>query len=253
MFRLNKKEMSDSVVFYFLNIENYSEKFIQLMDSEICKIWNGDEDQESDIALVKLQIKNFINNKSEMQKHGIIAEFICHLFLRSIDYKQHFLFQNLEEASLKKGFDGLYKKNEEMWLFESKSTQNNNTSHEIKIKEAYTDLKAKIEDNSPNTGYNPWRNAYNHANSRSVHYDESILKTLRELSDQYSQNEFAKICDFNIMPSSTIYLGNDWIEINAEILSSRLQETISKYEYNKLNVICVNKKDINQFIKYING
>ena len=108
MFGLTRKDISDSVVFYFLNIENYSKEFIQLMDSEICKIWNGDEEQESDITLVKLQIKNFIKNKSEKQKHGIVAEFICHLFLRSIDYKQHFLFQNLEEASLKKGFDGLY-------------------------------------------------------------------------------------------------------------------------------------------------
>ena len=69
MFGLTRKDISDSVVFYFLNIENYSKEFIQLMDSEICKIWNGDEEQESDITLVKLQIKNFIKNKSEKQKH----------------------------------------------------------------------------------------------------------------------------------------------------------------------------------------
>ena len=65
MFGLTRKDISDSVVFYFLNIENYSKEFIQLMDSEICKIWNGDEEQESDITLVKLQIKNFIKSKSE--------------------------------------------------------------------------------------------------------------------------------------------------------------------------------------------
>ena len=56
MFRLTKINVSESEVFYFLDIENYSNEFIQLIDSEICKIWDGDEDKESDINVVKLLV-----------------------------------------------------------------------------------------------------------------------------------------------------------------------------------------------------
>lgn len=80
MFRLTKINVSESEVFYFLDIENYSNEFIQLIDSEICKIWDGDEDKESDINVVKSQIKNLLDKKDKNKKHGLIAEFICHLF-----------------------------------------------------------------------------------------------------------------------------------------------------------------------------
>lgn len=254
MFGLTQIEISDSVVFYFLNIEDYTPEFIQFLDSEICKICEGDENEFSNISSVKIKMKNFICGKDERQKHGIVAEFICHLFLRSLDYKQLFLFKNLEENSLKKGFDGLYKKSGEMWLFESKSSTTNNTSHEVKIKEAYTDLKTKIEGtNNHRSGYNPWENAYNHAMHRGVCYDKSILKTLNELSDKYLQNKYSKINDYNIIPSSTIYLDKNWCKIDSPSLCKKLMETISNYDYKKLNVMCVNKKDINCFIEYING
>lgn len=183
MFGLTQIEISDSVVFYFLNIEDYTPEFIQFLDSEICKICEGDENEFSNISSVKIKMKNFICGKDERQKHGIVAEFICHLFLRSLDYKQLFLFKNLEENSLKKGFDGLYKKSGEMWLFESKSSRTNNTSHEVKIKEAYNDLKAKIEGtNNSRSGYNPWENACNHAMHRGVSYEESMQEIWRNFA-----------------------------------------------------------------------
>ena len=254
MFLLTKINVSESEVFYFLDIENYSNEFIQLIDSEICKIWDGDEDKESDINVVKSQIKNLLDKKDKNKKHGLIAEFICHLFLRSLEYNQHFLFQNLEESSMKKGFDGLYKKDGEMWLFESKSSYTKDSSHEKRIKEAYNDLLNKVEgNNTKNPGYNPWRNAYNHANIRSVKYDETIIKSLSNLSKMYSQKEYSKIDEFNIMPSSTIYLGDEWCQINVSSLTEKLKEDITGYRYKKIHIICVNKKDINSFIDYING
>ena len=257
MFGLTQIEISDSVVFYFLNIEEYTPEFIQYMDSVICKIWDGDEDEDSNIEIVKLQFRNFIRDKKTEQKYGIVAEFICHLFLRSLNYKQHFLFQNLEESSLKKGFDGLYKRDGLIWLFESKSSQTSNASHATKVNEAYKDLKDKIEGKKGKKGkvpgYNPWRNAYNHACNNNVSTDMGIVKTLKELSNRYSQKKYSKIGDFNIIPSSTIYLSENWCKIDSLSLSKKLMETISKYDYKKLNVMCVNKKDINSFMEYING
>ena len=62
--------------------------------------------------------------------------------------KQEFLFFNLEENSIKKGFDGLFSKDSETFLVESKSGTilTKGISHRTKLKTAYTDsLSGRVD------------------------------------------------------------------------------------------------------------
>ncbi|WP_129536567.1 hypothetical protein [Chryseobacterium sp. 3008163] len=160
-------ELSTQISLNFINIENYSDNLFSLINDEIAKIWDGDLD-DNDLDTVKIEFIEWLNNKRPEQKHGFISEFICHLFLRSQGYEQHFLFRNLEEKGPKKGFDGVFVNKEEFWIYESKCTlpETKIYSHNINIGDAYNDLKKKIT--GVNSKNNPWKNAYTHCNNNSI-------------------------------------------------------------------------------------
>jgi hypothetical protein len=251
MFNNTIIEHSDNLTFHFVNIESYSDDLKKLITSELSNIWNGDNDEMEDIQIVKAEIRAFLNDKKdERQKHGIVSEFICHLYLRQQNHKQHFLFRNLEEKGMKKGFDGVYLKDDLLWIYESKSTLPTTISdHNSNISEAYNDVKKKIE--GSNTTNNPWKNAYTHANNYAVPHDVTLLGVLRDYSNQYVKEEYHDISNFNIIPSSTIFLGEKWINIDDEELFKKLEKLTKKYTSKRLNLLCVNKKTIDEFLNLI--
>ncbi len=253
MFGRYKIEISECVTVHILNIDIYSSRLKEYIDNNIIQIWNGDNDEiDNDISIVKQELINLIKNKSEAQKHGIVAEFICHLYLRANKFNQHFLFSNLEEKGMKKGFDGLYGINDAFYIFESKSSleTTQDTSHNANISEAYNDLKRKVE--GSNTSNNPWKNAYNHSMLRSIKFNESISKTLKKLSNDYTKQNYPKIDSFNIIPSSTLFLGSRFEVVNKHDLLIKITRLIKNYKFNKSNIVCVNKSSIDNFIAYLN-
>lgn len=253
MFRCNTYTISDKITFNFLNIEDYPPQLIAEIDDKLGRIWNGDLDADvSNISIIKSQLKSLFYQKSEAQKHGIIAEFICHLYLRSIGYDQYFLFQNLEEGSMKKGFDGLYVRSNDYWLFESKCTlpTTKGGEHNSNIGEAYRDLKKKIETKVDN---DPWNNAYNHTMHRAIPENKTLSSQLKTFSNDFTNDKFQETSEHNLIPSSTIYLEADWTVIDDMETKSKLERLINRYSFKSLNVICINKKSISNFIDYING
>lgn len=103
-------------VFDIQSITGELKRFIDENIYQICLGENGD------LATVKLDLKARIEGWGDQNKIiGSIAEFFVHLYLKYCGYKQECLFFNLEERSLKKGFDGLYSIREELWFMESKS------------------------------------------------------------------------------------------------------------------------------------
>ena len=58
---------------------------------------------ETDLETIKIKLKDYLEPKTVRTRRGAIAEFYIHLFLKSLGYKQHCLFLNLEENSIKKG------------------------------------------------------------------------------------------------------------------------------------------------------
>lgn len=87
------------------------------IDEHILRIWEGRNSYGTTINDVKLKIKNFLRNKLNENPEqdslndiymGAVAEFFIHIFLNDIGLEQECTFKNLEERSIKKGFDGYY-------------------------------------------------------------------------------------------------------------------------------------------------
>ena len=145
----------------------------------------------------------------------------------------------------------MYGIDNEFYIYESKSSLETtlDATHNSNISEAYNDLKKKIE--GINTTNNPWRNAYNHSILRSVNYNDTISKTLKKLSKDYVAKKFEKIESYNIIPSSTIFLGARYTVIDKDDLINKITNLTKGYKSKNLNVLCLNKKTIQNFINYL--
>jgi hypothetical protein len=254
MFGRYKIKLSDRITLHFISIETYSPRLKKYIDNNIHQIWNGDNEiieSANDIKITKKELKNLLDKKNELQKNGIVSEFICHLYLRANQFKQHFLFSNLEEKGMKKGFDGLYGIDNDFFIYESKSSLEStlDATHNSNISEAYNDLKKKIE--GLNTTNDPWKNAYHHSTLRSVNFNDTISKTLKKLSKDYVEKKFEKIESHNIIPSSTVFLGARYAAIDKEDLTEKISNLIKGYKCKHLNVLCLNKNTVQNFIDYL--
>ncbi|ETD37974.1 hypothetical protein U724_18565 [Pseudomonas chlororaphis subsp. aurantiaca PB-St2] len=183
---------------------------------------------------------------------GAAAELFAHLYLRMSGYKQEFLFFNLEEGSIKKGFDGFFSKDSDTYLLESKSgsISSKKISHKEKLKHAYSDLEKYVSGKSDKGKNNPWKNAYNHASHVDVGTEKSIRKKIKTLQDMFDLGNFNKITEFNIITCSTIFLSGVWDpKASTEILNDN--SFILSFDGKTIKAMCVTKSSLDSFIKYL--
>jgi hypothetical protein len=256
-------DTNENISIYVIDIKELSGNLIKAIDNSILRIWEGRNPYGTTIQDVKLKIKNFLEKKQKEDAGeqslklntiymGAVAEFFIHVFLNSIGYEQECLFKNLEERSIKKGFDGYYSHDNETWIVESKSgmSTTENISHLSKLDEAYGQLKHKITTSSEKDN-NPWENAFNHA--KLADSNETILMQLKKYSNQFTNNQINNnIKDFNLIPCSTIFYFQDWEENKEEIIED-VKTFANKHTFSKLIAICINKKSANILMKYLEG
>jgi len=244
------KHLSPKCELHIIDIPVINDNLEKLLNKFLISICEGDSDSE--LSLVKLRLINFFKNKKKDTKMGAIAEFFVHLYLQSIGYKQEFLFFNLEEGSIKKGFDGFFSKESNTFLLESKSgcITSKTMAHKDKLKSAYSDLDKYVAGKSKKGINNPWKNAYNHASHGDVGTEKLIKDKLKKLRDMFDLGTFCKIDDFNIIPCSTIFLDGSWNnDKTTEILTDH--NFLSKFSGNTVKAICVTKKSLNMFFNYL--
>ncbi len=233
--------VDEKVNVIILDIDDSVNKEIERSISSICE---GLVD--TDLDALKIRLKDYLLPKNLNQRRGAIAEFFIHLFLKELGYKQNFLFLNLEENSIKKGFDGYYTFNGDEWIVESKS--GGDVTHKDKIKEAYNDLNKKLTTKEKN---NPWQNAYNHASLVQVGADQGILKRLKALSNDYFKGKMLPITDFNLMPCGTVF-GHDASELSVkEALYEEIKSLPSGMAFNNLCLIAISNRAYTAFLKFI--
>lgn len=172
---------------------------------------------------------------------GFAAEFFLICILRNNGFEQNFCYRNLEENSPKKGFDGLYTKNEEPWLVESKSAHSQAFNHLTTIKRAYSSLSQQL---SGMTNNDPWENAATHAKvSRG---NKSLVQSLEKLSMEHMQGNFFKMSDCNVIIGSTI-VRKETVGIPSNI--QEIIDNISIHETKKEKVVMINLEDQNIFLE----
>lgn len=231
-----------------LEIETLSPDIESALDSHIVSICEGASG--TDISLVKKRLMNLFSGKNKDWKIGAISEFFIHLYANIYGFKQECLFLNLEERSIKKGFDGYYSLEDETWIMESKSGFNStkDISHSSKIKEATSDLADKISGKSKN---NPWQNAYSHASQCDVGTSSDIRKSIKKLADNFTLGTFDSIDNFNVMPCATIFLESTWNPKKQEDIFDEIKNILPELKGKKIRVVCVTQKTVDTFIQYI--
>jgi len=244
------KHLSPQCELHIIDVPAINNNLEKLLDRFLVSICEGDSDSE--LSLVKLRLRNFFEDKKKNTKMGSIAEFFVHLYLQSIGYKQEFLFFNLEEGSIKKGFDGFFSKESNTFLLESKSgcITSEKMAHKDKLKSAYSDLDKYVAGKSEKGKNNPWKNAYNHASHDDVGAENAIKDKLKKLRNMFDLGSFCKIDDFNIIPCSTIFLDGSWNSAKTtEILTDH--NFLSKFSGNTVKAICVTKTSLDMFFNYL--
>jgi hypothetical protein len=248
-FQLEQKRLGHGNELFIINIPSITTELKALIDEKIVQICHGVKSR-SKRQLVKNRISSFLATKDRLTQMGAIAEFFIHLFLNERKFKQQCLFLNLEENSIKKGFDGYYSRQQVQWILESKSgsIDTASISHRAKIKESYDDLKGKLAGKGPN---NPWRNAYNHAGHINVAAKRNIVKLIEDFSDEYDINNFHNIADFNIIPGATIFLDGTWTEFDSVKMENKIKSLIATMNYKSIKIICITKISLQIFQDYL--
>lgn len=247
--------INEKITLHVIDINCIDENLKAIIDKYIISIRKG-QNSAWDINTTKKEILSFLETKSKNEgvttntQIGAIAEFFIHLWLNVLNFKQECLFKNLEENSVKKGFDGYYSQNNEEWIVESKSgySKTANICHSAKIDEAYNDLKNKIAGKTSN---NPWEEAYNHADLQAVNTNQQIKKHIEKYSIDFINKKFYKVDDFNIIPCSTIFYFEEWTPLAQEEILEELQSKIQMLNCNKMIAICVNKGSTELFFDYL--
>lgn len=246
---VKKVKIDSSSELHLIDFSAYSEDFIKDFESHLSSICVGKLGKK--LSLIKLRLREFLYSKDDNTRSGAIAELFIAYYLKNAGYKQEYLFFNLEEGSIKKGFDGVFSMKKKSYLMESKSTlpSTKNKSHRSKINEAYTDLKNYVEGRSKKGKNNPWRNAYNHASHCDVKTSQSIKKKLDKLADKFDERKYIKVRLVNIIPCSTIF------GLTKDACPNQVAEDdydyIKNLEANSKVILCIKSRNINDFISYL--
>lgn len=242
--------IDDGIELVIIDIINLDVEDKLFLDNHIVEICEGSSDTE--LKDMKNRLLSFLERKTIITQYGAVAEFFIHAHLKHSGFKQEFLFFNLEEGSIKKGFDGVFTKDQIEYILESKSGESDSIgiSHESKLKEAYNDLKNYVSGKSKKGSNNPWRNAYNHASHADVGSSKSLREKIKKLSDLYDSKDFKKISEFNIIPCSTIFVIKDSLD-NFSRKINEDNKFLMDFEGNSIRAICVTKHTFESFKSYL--
>lgn len=245
--------LDDETILTILEIDTLNVDLTSLMDEYLVSICEGTY-SESALHEVKERVKDLFKDKSSDKKGytnwemGAVAEFFIHLYLNVEKFKQECLFFNLEERSIKKGFDGYYSDDIDQWIMESKSgsISTKGISHKSKLSEAVSDLEKKFSGAVKN---NPWSNAYSHASQIDVSAASQIRAYIKNLSTDFTFNVPHNISEFNIIPCATIYYEESSF-LDVEDIKKAVSSSM-KNKANKMHMICVSQKSVGVFKEYI--
>jgi hypothetical protein len=196
---------------------------------------------------------NRISTHSDNTKIGMVGELLTHLFLSDsrLGFSSVNRFFNLEERSIKKGFDLVLSRegDEELAFVEVKSSASKHINSSTQIlsllKTADTDICGKLN----NPPENLWDNALNHCRSalRGDLRDriEAILEDLRDDALESPSSD-----GYNVVLSGVSFSG-----ATSFCLLNELSEKVKEFEgwgaYKSINFFATQKPTYQAIIKFI--
>ena len=158
--------------YFICYINEFTDQVKDLIRENLCMICNGksaaeNQKEYNNYKNTLMQLNERIKNKNDSTlKIGMVGELLVHAIFSHYftDYQSISPFFNLEENNIKKGFDLILIKDNEVWLNEVKSGNiHKNKTQDETIAEilnyAKTDLKHRLNDGNLTL----WTNAISHA------------------------------------------------------------------------------------------
>jgi hypothetical protein len=245
------------------HIQNFSDAFKELIRKQLSFICYGASNAASSRRTYSYcnTIKEFIkryHEKSEETKKGMIGELLIHILLNEFftDYETVSPFFNLEERSVKKGFDVVltYKKDKTMWITEVKSEElhqnkNANRTTITLLDTAKLDLFNRLNDIE---NQSLWLNAVNGA---KIAFDsnndlkDAVINILEQYADD-SQDGKVNSVDINVFLTSALFCClKDSIEENA--IGEKYSRIKNENKFKDIFVISMQKETYKRVFEFL--
>ena len=199
-----------------------------------------------------------IESKCQKTQTGMLGELIVHVLtgIEHPNYKTIVPYFNLEERSIKKGFDSvIYSPDGGIWVYEVKSSKHQGSKLNIDsktkalIKDAHDDLSGKLGKQDKTTRI--WDNAMNGLQVAWGHRGDE-KKTFEKIFLDYQDKAYTEECSpnrYNVILSSVLITASD-TEIGKNCVLEKLREYRDRYK--KLMIFAVHKSvtvDLIDFFK----
>jgi len=201
-------------------IDSFSDEFKELIRARLASICHGCSrannkgKTNNDVYSYKNTLRTFMNRykgKGQITKKGMIGELLAHLLISHCDknMKTASPFLNMEESSIKKGFDLvlLNNKSRDLWFTEVKAGHGgkkiSNTKNKLLLELAKKDIKQRLDSNKDSL----WLNAINGvtiAFEKNTKFKKLVLEILKE-SYSDSQNDKVSSLSKNVVLVSVLY------------------------------------------------
>lgn len=243
-----KATIKDSIEMVITDIQFFSDDEKQYIEENLVEIAKG-RDSNFPVKTIAKKILKFMSGQDIKTINGAAAEFFLVCILRKQGYSQEYCYRNLEENSIKKGFDGVFIKDDVLWLAESKSSDSltvHDNKHQVTISKAYRGISKQLCGGGTN---DPWENAANHA--RATRSSDALIKRLTQLSVDYTDDNYQSIEKSNVILGSTVIATNISM-INKE--TSIIEGYLNNHVANNELVVVVNLRDsqiLTQFLEEV--
>lgn len=204
--------------------------------------------------------KEFLNRyeaKTEKIKRGMIGELLIHLLITYYldEYKAVTPFFNMEERSIKKGYDIVLTEtnNPTIWLTEVKSGElhnGKNTNQTMKdlLNTAKNDLKKRLNEENQSL----WHEAINGAKIAFDHKNtmkEAVIDVLSDWGEQAYDDENTS-SDKNVILSGVVF--SNMINKVSQDIPQKMQENIEKEKlFNEVYIISLQKETYERIYDFI--
>lgn len=255
---------NDAKTVSFCVINNFSKELEEIIRRELAKVCHGTKkfDGQKTAYSYKKTLKEFLSrykDKTPETKMGMIGELLCHILL--FNYATHLKaaspFFNMEEGSIKKGFDIIIinKEKGSFWITEVKSGELGAEKKEQKFRTlvdlAKQDLAKRIAEDSATIWYSAINNVELAVRS-DVPEKEILISYLEDfVADEEDGNaEPNDLTQMNVILAPILF-ENSSNFIDFSILTNKYDKISKQNMFGKFHIFAIQKSTISKVENFL--
>jgi hypothetical protein len=246
---------------FIMHVTNFSDELKESLRNKLIGICHGSDKSNSSRLMYSYSqtLNEFLaryDKKPLKTKIGMIGELLSHIIIIELldDFEPVSAYFNLEERSIKKGFDVLlYSRNGDVWITEVKSgglhKDKNSTQTTIDLLgTGFRDLNSRLNENN----MNHWMNALHSANvsiSSNKDYKKVVIEILEDEGDLTALKQSTSKDNNIVLVSALFSEAKD--NINKLKIKEFSERLCRKNIFKSSSVICLKKSAYTEIEKFL--